>query len=65
MFSGYTVTPDRKVTKLGSSDREAFPSAGKKYPGILVPCGAWKCFSTGISGGVVIFEVPGCHLLGR
>ena len=24
---------------------------------------AWKCIPTTISGGVDIFEVPGCHLL--
>ena len=33
MFSGCTVPPDSKDTKLGSSDQEASPSASKKYRG--------------------------------
>ena len=63
MFSGCTVPPDSKETKLGSSDQEASPSAGKNAGIVLVPCRAWKCVPTAISGGVNISEVPGCHLL--
>ena len=28
-----------------------------------MPCGAWKCVPTAISGGVDISKVRGCHLL--
>ena len=63
MFSGRTVRPDSKETKLGSSDQETSPSAGKNTKIVLVPCRAWKCVPTAISGGVDISEVPGCHLL--
>ena len=63
MFSGCTVPPDSKETKLGSSDQEASPSAGKNTGIVLVPCRAWKCVPTAISGGVGIPEVLGCHLL--
>ena len=63
MFSGCTVLPDSKETELGSSDQEASPSAGKNTGIVLVPCHAWKCVPTAISGGVDISEVPGCHLL--
>ena len=31
-------TPDNKETKLGSSDQEASPSAGKNIGVVLVPC---------------------------
>ena len=63
MFSGCTVPPNSKETKLGSSDQEASQSAGKKTGIVLVPCRAWNCVPTAISGGVDISEVPGCHLL--
>ena len=46
-----------------SSKHETSPSAGKNTGIILVPCYTWKCVLTAISGGVVISEVPGCHLL--
>ena len=64
MFFGCTVPPDSKETELGSSDQEASPSAGKNTRMVLVPCCAWKCVPTAISGGVDISEIPGCHLLG-
>ena len=38
MFSGCTVPPDSKETELGSSDKEASPSAGKGTGVVLVPC---------------------------
>ena len=38
MFSGYTVLPDSKETKLGSSNQEASPSASKNPRVVLVPC---------------------------
>ena len=63
MFSGCTVLPDSKETELGSSDQEAFPSAGKNARIVLVPCRARKYVPTAISGVVDISEVPGCHLL--
>ena len=63
MFSGCTVPPDSKETELGSSDQEAFPSAGKNTGIVLVPCCAWKCVLTAVSGVVHNSEVPGCHLL--
>ena len=54
---------DSKETELGSSDREASPSAGKNTGVVSVHGGALKCVATAISGGVDISEVPGCHLL--
>ena len=63
MFSGCTVLPDSKETKLGSSNQEASPSAGENTGIVLVPCHAWKCVPTAISGGVDISEVRGCYLL--
>ena len=57
------MPPDSKETKLESSDQEASPSAGKNTRIVLVPCRAWKCVPTAISGGVDISEVLGCHLL--
>ena len=62
MFSGCTLPSDSKETKLGSSDQEASPSAGKNTGVVLASC-AWKCIPTAICGGVDISEVPGCHLL--
>ena len=63
MFFGCTVPPDSKETELGSSNQEGSPSAGKNTWIVLVPCHAWKCVPTAISGGADISEVPGCHLL--
>ena len=63
MFSGCTVLPHTKETELGSRDQEASPPVGKNTGIVLVPCCAWKCVPTAISGGVDISEVPGCHLL--
>ena len=55
MFSGCTVLPDSKDTKLGSSDEEAFQSVDKNTGIVLVPCRTWKCVPTVISDGVDIF----------
>ena len=63
MFSGHTVVPDSKETKLESNNQEASPSTGKNIGLVLVPCRAWTCVSTAISSGVDIFEVPGCRLV--
>ena len=63
MFSGCTVLPDSEETKLESSNQEASPSARKNTGVVLVPCRTSKCDPTGISGGVDISKVPGCHLL--
>ena len=57
------MLPDSKETKLGSSNKEASPSAGKNSGIVLVPCCAWKFGPTAISGDVNISEVPGCHSL--
>ena len=62
MFSGCNVS-DSKETELGSSTKEASTSAGKNTGIVLVPYRAWKCVPTAISGGVDIYEVPGCRLL--
>ena len=37
MFYGCTVPPDCKEAKLGGSDQEASPSAGKNTRVVLVP----------------------------
>ena len=63
MFSSCIVPPDSKEIEFGSSDQEAFPSAGKNTGVVLVLCRVWKCVPTAISGVVDISEVPGCHLL--
>ena len=57
------MSPDSKETELGSSNQKASPSAGKNTRIILVPCCAWKCDPTVISGGVDISEVFASHLL--
>ena len=63
MFHGCTVMPDTKETKLRSSDEQASPSACKNIKVVSVPCRELTFVPTGISGGVDIPEVPGCHLL--
>ena len=63
MFSGCTVLPDRKETKLGTSNQEASLSAGKNTRIVLVLCHTWKCVPTAISGSMDISKVPWCHLL--
>ena len=65
MFSGCTVLPDSEETKLGSSDQEASPSAGKNTGVVLVLCSRMEGhpYSYYISGGVDIYEAPGFHLL--
>ena len=57
------MPPNSKETELGSSGQEASPSASKNTRVVLVPCRAWKCAPTAISGGVDISAVLGCHLL--
>ena len=57
------MLPDRKETELGSSNKQASPSADKNTEIVLVPFCAWKSVPTAISSGVDISEVPGCHLL--
>ena len=63
MFSRCTVPPESKETKLGSSDQEASPSAGKNTKIVLMPYCVSKCVPTAISSGVDISKVPRCHLL--
>ena len=63
MFSGWTVLPDSKETELGSSNQEAFPSAGKNTAVVLMPCLSMKVRFYSYFGCVDIFQVPGCHLL--
>ena len=65
MFSGFILPPDSEETELGSSDQKASISAGKNTGVVLVLCRAQKCVPTAISGGVDVFEVPGCPLLGQ
>ena len=55
MFSGCTVLPDIKETKLGSSNQEAFPSAGKNT-GVSVM--SHMEVSTTISDSADISEFP-------
>ena len=62
MFSCCTILGDSKETKLGSSDKEPSPSAGKNTWIVFALCHAWQCVPTVISGGVDISEVPECHL---
>ena len=62
MFSGCTVLPDSKKTKLGSSDQETSPSAGKNTESFSVMSHIEVCHYS-YSSGVDIPEVPGCHLL--
>ena len=56
------MPPDNKETKLGSSNQEAFQSAGEITGVVLVPCCDWKCVPTAIFSGVDISKVPQCHL---
>ena len=63
MLPGCPVLAKWKDTKLGSSNQEASSSAGKNIEIVLVPCHAWKCVLTDISGGADISEVPECHLV--
>ena len=65
VFSGCTVSPDSKETKLESSDQETSPSADKNAGVVLVPCLAQKCVPAAISGGVGIPKVPGSRLHDR
>ena len=58
MFSVSTGSPDSKETELGSSDLEAFPSAGKNAAVVLVPCRAWKSLPTATSGDAYITNIP-------
>ena len=62
-MSGCTVLRGSKETKVGWSDQEASPLAGKNIGVVLVPCRTWKCGPTAISSGADISEVPGCYLL--
>ena len=62
MFSDFIVLPDSKEFELESSNQEASSSAGKNTGVVLVPCCAWKCVPTAISGGVDVSEFPVWHL---
>ena len=63
LFYGWTVLPDIKETKLGSSNQETFPLPSKNAKVVLVPFRTWKRIPTAISGGVDITEVPECHFI--
>ena len=54
-FSGWTVLPDSKESKLGSSNHAASPSAVKNTGLVLVSCCAWKCVPKAISIVMWIF----------
>ena len=60
MLSRCALPLNSKDTKLGSSHYKASP---ENTGIVLVPFRALKCVLTAISGGVDIFDVPGCHLL--
>ena len=62
MFSGCTVLPNSKQTKLGSSSQEASPSAGKNTRVVLVSCSRMEVHPYSFSGSVDISEVHGCVL---
>ena len=63
MFSGCTVLPVSKETKLGISNLEASPSVDENTGIVLVPCLTWKCVFTAVFGCVGISQLPWCHLL--
>ena len=63
VFSGLTMLPYIKETKVGNRDQEASLSAGKNIGVVFLACFALKFFFTAISIGVDISEVSGCHLL--
>ena len=63
MFYSCTLLHSSKETKLGSSDQEAPPSAGKNSRVVLVPSCSLKCVPTAISGGADISGVPLGHML--
>ena len=63
VFSGCTVRPDNKKTKLEKSNQEASPSAVKNTGVVLVPFSGMEVHPTAISSGVDNSEVSGCHLL--
>ena len=54
MFSGWTVRAYSKETQLGSSDQEAFPSAGKNTGVVLVPY-CYLCFRLALPDSVSYF----------
>ena len=57
------MLPNNKESELGRSNQEASLSASKNTGIVLMPCCAWQCLPTAISGGVDISEISGCHLL--
>ena len=54
MFSGRTVLPGSKETKLRSSDTKRLlaSSAGKNIDVVLILCCTWKCVLKVVSSGV-------------
>ena len=52
VFSGCTMPPDIKETKLGRGYQEASPLVGKNTGIVLVRCCTWKSVPTAISGGM-------------
>ena len=63
MSSGSTVLADSKESGLGSSNQDVSLSSGKNTGIVVMPCHAWMCVPITISGVVIIFQVPECHLL--
>ena len=63
MSSGSTVLADSKESGLGSSNQDLSLSSGKNTGIVVMPCHAWMCVPITISGVVIIFQVPECHLL--
>ena len=62
VFSGCTVPPNSKETKLGSSNQEASPSAANTGV-VLVPCSSMEVLPYSYFWCVDISELPGFHLL--
>ena len=60
MFSGYTVPPGTKETKLEGATKEVFYQQVKMF---LCHVRARQCVPTAISGGVDVFVALGCHLM--
>ena len=64
MFFGCTVPPDTVIRRSNLEvGTKMLLHQQVKILGSFVPCRAWKCVPTAISGGVDISMVPGCHLL--
>ena len=62
VISDCTVPPDSNESKLGSSNQEASPSAGKNTRTVLVLSHMWKCVHIATSSSEDISDLSGGHL---